>query len=150
MANVNRRWTGERADRRMVRKLRTKEVASVKVLWRNKFVEEATWEAEEDMKKRYPHLFEPGEIPDQGENDKEGVCITANVALPKVAPPMKLDNAKEGDKTTLEDSHGKEEHLISHDNIFTNLDNFDLFSPIEGLDNPFLQYGIENDDFEDA
>ncbi|WMV30225.1 hypothetical protein MTR67_023610 [Solanum verrucosum] len=34
-----------------VRRLRTKEVASIKVLWRNKFVEEATWEAEEDMKK---------------------------------------------------------------------------------------------------
>ncbi|WMV51611.1 hypothetical protein MTR67_044996 [Solanum verrucosum] len=50
---------------RQVRKLRTKEVASVKVLWRNQFVEEATWEAEEDMKKRYPHLFEPREISDQ-------------------------------------------------------------------------------------
>ena len=45
---------------RQVRKLRTKEVASVKVLWRNQLVEEATWEAEEDMKKRYPHLFESG------------------------------------------------------------------------------------------
>ncbi|KAK4733376.1 hypothetical protein R3W88_007637 [Solanum pinnatisectum] len=53
---------------RQVRKLRTKEVVSVKVLWRNQFVEEATWEAKEDMKKRYPHLFEPGEIPDQGTN----------------------------------------------------------------------------------
>ncbi|WMV30480.1 hypothetical protein MTR67_023865 [Solanum verrucosum] len=48
---------------RQVRKLRTKEVALVKVLWRNQFVEEATWEVEEDMKKRYPHLFEFGEIP---------------------------------------------------------------------------------------
>ncbi|WMV09524.1 hypothetical protein MTR67_002909 [Solanum verrucosum] len=47
---------------RQVRKLRTKEVASVKVLWRNLFVEEATWEAEEDMKKRYPQLLESGEI----------------------------------------------------------------------------------------
>ncbi|WMV42572.1 hypothetical protein MTR67_035957 [Solanum verrucosum] len=53
---------------RQVRKLRTKEVSSVKVLWRNQFVEEATWEAEEDMKKRYPHLFETGEVPDQGTN----------------------------------------------------------------------------------
>ncbi|WMV25281.1 hypothetical protein MTR67_018666 [Solanum verrucosum] len=49
---------------RQVCKLRTKEVASVKFLWRNQFVEEATWEAEEDMKKRYPHLFEPRNIPD--------------------------------------------------------------------------------------
>ncbi|WMV07964.1 hypothetical protein MTR67_001349 [Solanum verrucosum] len=45
---------------RQVRRLRTKDVASVKVLWRNQFVEEATWEAEEDMKKRYPHLLESG------------------------------------------------------------------------------------------
>ncbi|WMV14217.1 hypothetical protein MTR67_007602, partial [Solanum verrucosum] len=51
-----------------VRKLRTNEVASVKVLWRNQFVEEATWEAEEDMKKRYPHLFETRENADQGIN----------------------------------------------------------------------------------
>ncbi|WMV40972.1 hypothetical protein MTR67_034357 [Solanum verrucosum] len=41
------------------------EVASVKVLWRNQFVEEATWEAEGDMKNRYPHLFPFEEIPDQ-------------------------------------------------------------------------------------
>ena len=37
---------------------KTKEVASVKVLWRNQFVEETTVEEQEDMKKRYPHLFE--------------------------------------------------------------------------------------------
>ncbi|WMV24633.1 hypothetical protein MTR67_018018 [Solanum verrucosum] len=43
---------------RQVHKLRTKEVASVKVFWRNQFVKEATWEAEEDRKKRHPHLFE--------------------------------------------------------------------------------------------
>ncbi|XP_075100634.1 uncharacterized protein LOC142176558 [Nicotiana tabacum] len=39
-------------------KLKTKEIASVKVLWRNQKVKEATWEAEEDMKSRYPLLFE--------------------------------------------------------------------------------------------
>ncbi|KAH0720138.1 hypothetical protein KY284_005168 [Solanum tuberosum] len=50
-----------------VRKLRTREVTSVKVLWRNQFVGGATWEAEEYMKKRYPHLFEAGEVPDQAE-----------------------------------------------------------------------------------
>ncbi|WMV07972.1 hypothetical protein MTR67_001357 [Solanum verrucosum] len=53
---------------RQVCKLRTKEVASVKVFWMNQFIKEATWEAEEDMKKRYPHLFESGEIPNQGTN----------------------------------------------------------------------------------
>ncbi|XP_070057124.1 uncharacterized protein [Nicotiana tomentosiformis] len=40
-----------------VRKIRTKEVASVKVLWQNNNIEEMTWEAEEEMRKKYPHLF---------------------------------------------------------------------------------------------
>ncbi|XP_075097933.1 uncharacterized protein LOC142175250 [Nicotiana tabacum] len=41
-----------------LRKLRTKEVASVKVLWRNNNIKEMNWEAEEDMESRYPHLFQ--------------------------------------------------------------------------------------------
>lgn len=44
-------------------KHRTKKAASVKVLWRNQFVDEATREFEEDLKKRYPQLFETGEVP---------------------------------------------------------------------------------------
>ncbi|XP_070020251.1 uncharacterized protein [Nicotiana sylvestris] len=43
---------------RQVRKLRTKDVAFVKVLWRNKNVEEMTWEAEEEMKSKYLYLFQ--------------------------------------------------------------------------------------------
>ena len=42
---------------RQVRKLRNKEVASVKVLWRNNNREEMTWEEEELMKEKYPQLF---------------------------------------------------------------------------------------------
>ncbi|XP_070031370.1 uncharacterized protein [Nicotiana tomentosiformis] len=42
---------------KQVQKLRNKEIASVKVLWRNQQVEKATWKAEEEMKK-YPYLFE--------------------------------------------------------------------------------------------
>ncbi|TMW91393.1 hypothetical protein EJD97_014396 [Solanum chilense] len=42
---------------RQVKKLRNSEVASVKVLLRNHFVEGATWEAKADMKSRYPHIF---------------------------------------------------------------------------------------------
>ncbi|KAH0697960.1 hypothetical protein KY289_015442 [Solanum tuberosum] len=42
---------------RQVKRLRNKEVASVKVLWRNHLVEGATWEAEADMKSRCPHIF---------------------------------------------------------------------------------------------
>ncbi|XP_055803377.1 uncharacterized protein LOC129872408 [Solanum dulcamara] len=40
-----------------VRRLRTKDVASVKVLWHNNHREEMTWEAEEEIKKKYPQLF---------------------------------------------------------------------------------------------
>ncbi|XP_070013244.1 uncharacterized protein [Nicotiana sylvestris] len=43
---------------RKVRKLRNKEIASVKDLWQNQQVEEATWEAEQEMRKKHPHLFE--------------------------------------------------------------------------------------------
>ena len=33
----------------------------MKVLWRHHSKEEATWETEENMRRRYPHLFEkPG------------------------------------------------------------------------------------------
>lgn len=49
-------------------KLRTNEISSVKVLWRNQFVQEATWEAVEDMKNRYSYLLESGEVPYLGTN----------------------------------------------------------------------------------
>ncbi|WMV42220.1 hypothetical protein MTR67_035605 [Solanum verrucosum] len=39
-----------------VKRLRNKEVAFVKVLYRNHLVEGVTWEAEADMKSRYPHF----------------------------------------------------------------------------------------------
>ncbi|WMV32888.1 hypothetical protein MTR67_026273 [Solanum verrucosum] len=42
---------------RQVKRLRNKEAASVKVLWRHHLVEGATWEAEADMMYRYSHLF---------------------------------------------------------------------------------------------
>ncbi|XP_047256098.1 uncharacterized protein LOC124888850 [Capsicum annuum] len=42
---------------RQVRRLRTKDVSLVKVLLRNHKVEEATWEAKEDIKAKYPFLF---------------------------------------------------------------------------------------------
>jgi hypothetical protein len=38
--------------------LRTKSIPIVKVLWLNHVVKEASWEAEQDMQSRYPHLFE--------------------------------------------------------------------------------------------
>ncbi|KAL0544333.1 hypothetical protein IC582_019446 [Cucumis melo] len=43
---------------REVKTLRNKEIPLVKVLWRNHRVEDATWEREDDMRSRYPELFE--------------------------------------------------------------------------------------------
>ncbi|XP_069142902.1 uncharacterized protein, partial [Solanum lycopersicum] len=40
---------------REIRKLRSREIASIKVQWKNRPVEEATWEKEADMRERYPH-----------------------------------------------------------------------------------------------
>ena len=42
---------------RQLKRLRNKDVASIKVLWKYHLVEGATWEAEADMKSLYPHLF---------------------------------------------------------------------------------------------
>ena len=42
---------------REVRKLRSREIASIKIQWKNRPVEESTWEKEADMQERYPHLF---------------------------------------------------------------------------------------------
>ncbi|WMV58415.1 hypothetical protein MTR67_051800 [Solanum verrucosum] len=48
---------------RQVRRLRNKEVTSVKVLWRSQSIEGATWEAEAATKAKYPHLFTSDSIP---------------------------------------------------------------------------------------
>ncbi|KAL5543351.1 hypothetical protein UlMin_007135 [Ulmus minor] len=42
---------------RKEKKLRNKAIPLVKVLWRNHKVEEATWEREDEMREKYPHLF---------------------------------------------------------------------------------------------
>ena len=42
---------------RDVHKLRSREIASIEVQWKNRPVEESTWEKEADMQERYPHLF---------------------------------------------------------------------------------------------
>ena len=42
---------------KQVKRLRKKEIAIVKVLWRNHLIDGATWESEEDMRSLYPHLF---------------------------------------------------------------------------------------------
>ncbi|XP_075087627.1 uncharacterized protein LOC142169636 [Nicotiana tabacum] len=40
-----------------VQKLTSKEIHSIKVLWKGKTTKEATWESDFDMMSRYPHLF---------------------------------------------------------------------------------------------
>ena len=42
---------------REICKLRSREIASIKVQWKNRPVEEATWEKEVDMREKYLHLF---------------------------------------------------------------------------------------------
>ena len=39
------------------KELRNKKIPLVKVLWHNKFVEEATWELEDKMRNKYLELF---------------------------------------------------------------------------------------------
>ncbi|XP_069151862.1 uncharacterized protein [Solanum lycopersicum] len=45
-------------DSVQIRKLWSKEIASVKVQWKHRPVEEDTWETESDMRSKYPHLFD--------------------------------------------------------------------------------------------
>nr|XP_027090296.1 uncharacterized protein LOC113711331 [Coffea arabica] len=42
---------------REMKELRNKEIPLVKILWKNHGLEEATWELEEEMQKKYPDLF---------------------------------------------------------------------------------------------
>ena len=43
---------------REVKQLRSKQIPLVKVQWQNQYREEATWEREDDMRERYPYLFD--------------------------------------------------------------------------------------------
>ncbi|WMV07806.1 hypothetical protein MTR67_001191 [Solanum verrucosum] len=51
---------------RDVRKLRTKEVKSLKVQWKHRPVEEATWKIEKDMREKYPQLFDNSDCGSRG------------------------------------------------------------------------------------
>ena len=42
---------------RKVKELRNKQILLVKILWKNHGVEEATWEVEKEMQKKYLGLF---------------------------------------------------------------------------------------------
>ncbi|XP_028063796.1 uncharacterized protein LOC114267013 [Camellia sinensis] len=49
-------WPMQIIDR-LVKQLRNKTISMVKVEWREHYGKEATWEKEEEMRQRYPHLF---------------------------------------------------------------------------------------------
>ena len=49
----------ERILQREEKVLRRKIIAFVKILWKNHTLREATWEREEEMKAKYPQLFDP-------------------------------------------------------------------------------------------
>ena len=51
---------------RKVKELRNKQIPLVKILWKNYGGDEATWEIEEEIKKKYPELFT-----DSGEKFRE-------------------------------------------------------------------------------
>jgi hypothetical protein len=46
---------------RKVQELRTKSIPLVKVLWKNHEIEEASWELEDEIRKKYPSLFDDNE-----------------------------------------------------------------------------------------
>ena len=48
---------------KQVRKLRSKKIPSLKVIWNQHIENEATWELEEDMRRLYPQLFQKGTLP---------------------------------------------------------------------------------------
>nr|XP_016506379.1 PREDICTED: uncharacterized protein LOC107824156 [Nicotiana tabacum] len=49
---------------RQVRRLRSKDLMTVKVVWKNHPSEEATWKDEKVMQTKYPHLFESAVAPE--------------------------------------------------------------------------------------
>jgi hypothetical protein len=46
---------------RKVQELRTKSIPLVKVLWKNHEIKEASWELEDEIRKKYPSLFDDNE-----------------------------------------------------------------------------------------
>ncbi|WMV30136.1 hypothetical protein MTR67_023521 [Solanum verrucosum] len=103
---------------REVRKLRSKEIASVKVQLKNRPVEESTWEAEGDMHERYPHLFV-----DSGATSRHDIIGFGVVSRHenKLWPLLliDIDTAREGSGNSTSQPHALEGwENISRINIF--------------------------------
>ncbi|KAJ9553167.1 hypothetical protein OSB04_017212 [Centaurea solstitialis] len=77
------------------KKLCHKEVTMVKVQWKHHRGANVTWEAEEDMKRRYPQLFtvlheenwiqEPEDSDDEGPPAVQGHCLMADFEEPSIS-----------------------------------------------------------------
>ncbi|XP_059302840.1 uncharacterized protein LOC132054911 [Lycium ferocissimum] len=79
----------------------------------------------------------------KAENDKEGVLSTTSFGLLEVSPQKKIHNATEGDKSVHEDTHGKKDHLISQENIFSKQRKAEVLVKWDHMDdvNPFIHRG---------
>ncbi|XP_016456997.1 uncharacterized protein LOC107780895 [Nicotiana tabacum] len=86
---------------RQVRKLRSKEIMFVKVIWRNHTVEEATWEVEDTMRVKYPHLFQSiAEI----ENAKELEAESGVLSFPNDDDSGSVSGYESGEGLEREDA----------------------------------------------
>ncbi|XP_071932976.1 uncharacterized protein [Coffea arabica] len=71
---------------REIKELRNKKIALVKVLWRNRDVEEATWEVEKDMKNQYPDInLHSLLLPRSSKRKEKIVVVAATLAAPAAA-----------------------------------------------------------------
>ncbi|KAA3459064.1 DNA/RNA polymerases superfamily protein [Gossypium australe] len=70
---------------REVKELRNKKISLIKVMWYKHGIEEATWETEESMKERYPHLFAVMD-PDSERVVADDVESVAPVPMQGIAP----------------------------------------------------------------
>ncbi|XP_069155859.1 uncharacterized protein [Solanum lycopersicum] len=63
---------------RDVRKLRSRAIPIVKVRWRHRSIEKATWETEQEMREQFPGLFEPS---DRSPGHSFGYCVSFSIFL---------------------------------------------------------------------
>ncbi|XP_070019687.1 uncharacterized protein [Nicotiana sylvestris] len=94
---------------RQVRKLRTKDVASVKVLWRNKNMEEMTWEAEEEMKSKYPYppLGIPARFKTYLDGSDSWTPFSLISSIPGLGDEVSMRSSPDGEEGTSKPNKGK-------------------------------------------
>ncbi|WMV50778.1 hypothetical protein MTR67_044163 [Solanum verrucosum] len=141
-----------------VRRLRNKEVSSIKILWRSQSVQEATWEAEVAMKAKYTHLFPFDSIPARGSthghNPRTIGGPTVRPASPWFAPATLLPEAaaitvktdprsdlRQFNKVTIKNKY----HIPKIDDLFDQLQGASHFSKID-LRSGYHQLRVKDSD----